>query len=102
MYAAQQMDCFGRWIAHPSSMKNVITLGLGVCAVLSSVGLGCAAPPESSASDESNVTGVTDLTPLEQALKLTKDTKVNGAWSRGDDVLKDGGCYYRLKGAGAK
>ncbi len=63
---------------------------------------GCASPSSAEGVDEGEVVGITDLAPLETALKLIKDRKVGGAWSRSDQLLHDGTCYWTLKGAGAK
>lgn len=63
---------------------------------------GCSMATDATAGDDQAVVGVTDFAPLQQALKLVADKKVNGVWSRGDAVLKSGACYISVKGPGAK
>jgi hypothetical protein len=62
---------------------------------------GCSGNADSETDDsEDAVTGVTDLTELEAAFHLQKDTKdAQGNWSRGPGKLKGGPCYKKLVGS---
>lgn len=52
-----------------------------------------------SGGDEQDITGVTDLSELESAFGLSKDTKdAQGNWGRHKDILTNGPCYKRTVG----
>jgi hypothetical protein len=73
----------------------VLVLGLAVSTVA------CAASPstDEAESNDSDLTGVTDLSEMESALGLWKDHKLpNGQWSRSDAKLEAGACYKKLIG----
>lgn len=61
--------------------------------------MACAAASSTSepAANDSDLTGVTDLTDMEAALGLQKDwQQADGTWYRGNDKLEAGACYKKL------
>jgi len=85
-------------------MKRIgIGIGIGMMGTLIAMSItGCAADTDATYAGESEIVGVTDLSRLESAWGLKKDSQINGAWQRSDEKLKAGYCYQEKIGAFAK